>query len=181
MPARKISAKVIPGRERTEKSRCLRVFTARWHARGQPRGKSRLLLCNKNSLVLPTSAQLFFVGAGLRARPQDFSKGNTGSGKNGKIALPARFHSALARGGAAYANSVCPAAPGNPRRGFPTPKHSTGIFWLPSCAFSPEKNFALCAGRPKTLSLESATFEKVDETLNIIVICFYNFKSGGAD
>ena len=125
--------------------------------------------------------QLFFVGAGLRARPQDFSKGNTGSGKNGKIALPARFHSALARGGAAYANSVCPAAPGNPRRGFPTPKHSTGIFWLPSCAFSPEKNFALCAGRPKTLSLESATFEKVDETLNIIVICFYNFKSGGAD
>ena len=74
--------------------------------RGLPRGKSRLLLCNKNSLVLPTSAQLFFVGAGLRARPQDFSKDNTGSGKNGKIALPARFHSALARGGAAYANSV---------------------------------------------------------------------------
>ena len=50
--------------------------------------------------------QLFFVGAGLRARPQDFSKDNTGSGKNGKIALPARFHSALARGVAAYANSV---------------------------------------------------------------------------
>ena len=40
MPARKISAKVIPGRERTEKSRCLRVFTARWHARGQPQGLS---------------------------------------------------------------------------------------------------------------------------------------------
>ena len=135
----------------------------------------------KTALSSRHRPQLFFVGAGLRARPQDFSKGNTGSGKNGKIALPARFHSALARGGAAYANSVCPAAPGNPRRGFPTPKHSTGIFWLPSCAFSPEKNFALCAGRPKTLSLESATFEKVDETLNIIVICFYNFKSGGAD
>ena len=43
--------------------------------------------------------QLFFVGAGLRARPQDFSKGNTGSEKNGKNALPARFHSALARAG----------------------------------------------------------------------------------
>ena len=25
-------------------------------------------------------------------------------------------------------------APGNPRRGFPTPKQSTGLFWLPSCA-----------------------------------------------
>ena len=26
-------------------------------------------------------------------------------------------------------------APRNPRRGFPTPKQSTGLFWLPSCAF----------------------------------------------
>ena len=27
-------------------------------------------------------------------------------------------------------------APGNPRRGFPTQKYSTGIFLLPSCAFA---------------------------------------------
>ena len=32
-------------------------------------------------------------------------------------------------------DSVCPAAPGNPRRGFPTIKQSAGLFYLPSCAF----------------------------------------------
>ena len=36
---------------------------------------------------------------------------------------------------ATYARSACPAAPGNPRRGFPTIKQSAGLFYLPSCAF----------------------------------------------
>ena len=58
-------------------------------------------------------------------------------------------------------------APGNPRRGFLTTKQSAGLFCLPSCAFLQRKNFALCAGRPKALPLDSTTFEKVDETLNI--------------
>ncbi len=53
------------------------------------------------------------------------------------------------------------------RRGFPTSKQSAGLFCLPSCAFLQRKNFALCAGRPKALPLDSTTFEKVDETLNV--------------
>ena len=46
---------------------------------------------------------------------------------------------------------------GNPRRGFPP--------WTPSCAFvSIKGDSALCGARPGTLSLDPATFEKVDET-----------------
>ena len=46
-------------------------------------------------------------------------------------------------------------APGNPRRGFPTPKQSAGLFWLPSCAFFCQ-DFADCGRRPKAPPLESA-------------------------
>ena len=54
---------------------------------------------------------------------------------------------------------------GNPRRGFPTQKHSTGIFLLPSCAFIRDRDFALCAGRPKVSPLDSTAFKKAGEIL----------------
>ena len=55
---------------------------------------------------------------------------------------------------------------GNPRRGFPTQKHSTGIFLLPSCAFIRDRDFALCAGRPKVSPLDSTAFKKAGEILH---------------
>ena len=69
-----------------------------------------------------------------------------------KIKLPARF---TARWHAL----------GNPRRGFPTQKHSTGIFLLPSCAFIRDRDFALSAGRPKVSPLDSTAFKKAGEIL----------------
>ena len=69
-----------------------------------------------------------------------------------KIKLPARF---TARWHAL----------GNPRRGFPTQKHSTGIFLLPSCAFIRDRDFALYAGRPKVSPLDSTAFKKAGEIL----------------
>ena len=109
--------------------------------RGLPRGKSRLLLCNKNSLVLPTSAQLFFVGAGLRARPQDFSKGNTGSGKNGKIALAARFHSALARARGCLREFGVPGGTGEPPARVPHAKTFHRNLLAPLLRFFAGKEF----------------------------------------
>ena len=48
----------------------------------------------------------------------------------------------------------------------------------PDCFVSPpallwKKNFAPCAERPKTLSLDSAAFEKAGETLNVVGIYFF--------
>ena len=63
-----------------------------------------------------------------------------------KIKLPARF---TARWHAL----------GNPRRGFPTQKHSTGS------AFGRDRDFALCAGRPKVSPLDSTAFKKAGEIL----------------
>jgi hypothetical protein len=40
-----------------------------------------------------------------------------------------------------------------------------------------KRDFALCAGQPKTLSLETATFEKVDETFH--AAC-RNYENGSA-
>ena len=56
-------------------------------------------------------------------------------------------------------------APGNPRRGFPTAKQSAGLFCLPSCAFGRDRDFALCAGRPKVSPLDSTAFKKAGEIL----------------
>ena len=56
-------------------------------------------------------------------------------------------------------------APGNPRRGFPTPKQSAGLFCLPSCAFGRDRDFALCAGRPKVSPLDSTAFKKAGKIL----------------
>ena len=69
-----------------------------------------------------------------------------------KIALPARFTARWH-------------APGNPRRGFPTAKQSAGLFCLPSCAFGRDRDFALCAGRPKVSPLDSTAFKKAGEIL----------------
>ena len=85
--------------------------------------------------------QLFFVGAGLRARPQDFSKGNTGSGKNGKIALPARFHSALARARGCLREFGVPGGTGEPPARVPHAKTFHRNLLAPLLRFFAGKEF----------------------------------------
>ena len=78
----------------------------------------------KSRNILPDRKFYQTVGAGLRARPQSLILADFGRIRLFSTPkLKPRF-------------VVRRRAPGNPRRGFPTPKQSTGLFRLPSCAFA---------------------------------------------
>ena len=85
----------------------------------------------KSRNILPDRKFYQTVGAGLRARPQSLILADFG--RTRLFSVPSKSR-----------DSVCPAALGNPRRGFPTPKQSPGLFCLPSCA-SAEKEISLRA------------------------------------
>ena len=84
------------------------------------------------------------------------------------IARPARICSAAARA----AIRCAPARTGEPPARVPHAKTVPRTVSSPLLRFCKEKNFAPCAERPKTLSLDSAAFEKAGETLNVGINSF---------
>ena len=82
------------------------------------------------------------------------SKRIPGKGTPAPHILSSRIHRALARAG-------------EPPARVPHDKTVRRTVLPPFLRFLQGRNFALCAGRPKALPLDSTTFEKVDETLNI--------------
>ena len=67
----------------------------------------------------------------------------------------------------AISKSLDSARAGEPPARVPHAKTVRRTVLTPLLRFLQGKNFALCAGLPKALPLDSTTFEKVDETLNV--------------
>ena len=82
----------------------------------------------KSRNILPDRKFYQTVGAGLRARPQSLILADFG--RTRLFSVPSKSRDLLC--GSPHRRRV----PGNPRRGFPTPKQSPGLFRLPSCAFA---------------------------------------------
>ena len=117
----------------------------------------RGIFCRTGARAVPTvyKTNNIFVGARFHPRPNDCIEEDTGQ-RNFRLVC-----------------TVCVNSPrvgtrrGTPGEGSPRQNSPPDCFVSPPALFLQDRSFALCAGRPKALPLDSTTFEKVDETLNI--------------